>query len=237
MKKHKFLKSEYVHKSKMKSAFLAGDLNWMKSKLSQLKSYYPLAIIALLIVGIFLMSSTLAGGDDKTNKTIEKSYDKSIKSDMSDFVKQDFNDKYGVITLTDKKIKDGKEVGKIAETSLATNTELCMVNCKQHYKMTLYENGTLFDSVEYNIIKGKNEQVKNKNASLKLGTEDYFIDINDYELVCKDVIANETTLNQTEGDTVKECSQKIIGTHKEQRIRDVYSEYHAGETKEGNSND
>ena len=72
-----------------------------------------------------------------------KDYTKVITPDLSDFIKEDFNEKYGAITIDDTFMWIG--TGRVAEYSLIENTEYCIINCKARGKVKLYSDGRVFE--------------------------------------------------------------------------------------------
>jgi len=162
-------------------------------------------------------SATVIINDSKI-KT--KKFDKTIKTDMSEFIKEDFNEKYGVITLEKIDPAPGSIKEKMAEYSLIKNTEIC-VDCEQIIKVTLYENMVLFDKVDYNLIRGEGEPLKNPDI-LILTTEEYFEDVPaTYKEVCTTIPADENN-----GTVETEFCYTEIKTYKKvSHTRDVYKKY------------
>jgi hypothetical protein len=99
---------------------------------------------------------------------------------------------------------------KLGTYTLDYNTETCLINCHASGTATLYQDGTLFDKVNF-----KNGNIKDYSIILING-ENYSIDVSDYNQSCSMKMAN-ASLKQV-------CNQVEIGVHQEVRQRDlIYS--------------
>ena len=141
--------------------------------------------------------------------------EKQITPDMNDFLKEDFNSKYGVIRLSDTFL--WIESDKIAEYSLTKNTEQCLIDCEAEGKAILYRNMSLFDDMKfYNKFGG----LRNLDYKIYiLGTEEYIEETPIYEEICKDI----TDLKN--GTINKVCQNVQIDIKKETKTREVWKEY------------
>jgi len=134
---------------------------------------------------------------------------------LEPFLKEDFNEKYGVITLykTFMWLKNDN----IAEYSLTKNTEQCLIDCEAEGKAVLYRDMALFDDMKF----------YNKIGSLRdldykiyiLGTEEYVEETPIYETMCEDV----TDLKN--GTINKVCQNVQTDVRKETKTREVWKEY------------
>lgn len=102
-----------------------------------------LNISLFLLIGLFLIS--YASADTTT-------FEKAIKEDMSDHIKENFNPGYGVIKYNKNQYWFFPE--KVAEYSLVSTTE-SIINIEMYGRATLYEEGILFDDVHYKDTTGK----------------------------------------------------------------------------------
>jgi hypothetical protein len=156
------------------------------------------------------------------NEIIDTSYDKTATSDMSPFIKEGFNPKYGVITISSSKI------GKIAEYSLTKNTEYCMMNCEAEGKVILYQDGTLFDDVKFKTLTGLDTSIKSSEYLIFNGYQDNYIDVPDtYKEVCEEVKGNETN------GTSKVCRQEVDTYKKENQPIEIWDKYSGEVLKAG----
>ena len=180
-----------------------------------------LVVIVLAFVG-FVMAGDIFSSEEKNTTT----HSDTAKSGMSNFIKEDINPTYGVITITSSKD------GKLAEYSMTSNTELCIKNCRQHIKTTLYTNSTLFDRLDYTYLKGVNNPIKNQKISIVTGTEEYIIEVPDtFKAICDNPIVDSKNISD---NRTKTCEYVIDTYKKVVQTRKVYSPYN-GEILFGNS--
>ena len=78
--------------------------------------------VGLLFLMVMMISIPLISALELNPFADSKDYSKIVQPDMSDFIKEDFNTDYGVITLTSNFLWIG--TGKVAEYSLTKNTKL-----------------------------------------------------------------------------------------------------------------
>lgn len=84
---------------------------------------------------------------------VTKIVEKSVKADMPEFLKTDFNSDYGVIRLS--KTLFWIPTDKVAEYSLTSNTERCYLNCEAKGKAVLYTDGSLFEDINFKDTKNR----------------------------------------------------------------------------------
>jgi len=183
-----------------------------------------LLLICYSIIILFSIT-TLVSSADLNPFSDTKTFNPTITADMSDFIKADFNEKYGVITLNSKFMYI--DTGKIAEYSLVKNTEICSNNCEQIIKTTLYEDGTLYDNIEY-VIEGKNTPVITK-VFIVNGIEYYSVSVPIYKEVCEYIPANFMYVGNN-----NTCYNQTIGYEEEIKQRETYYEYNGEVLKAGN---
>ena len=160
-----------------------------------------------LFLMIFIIPLVSAGDLVATSKT----YDKQVKEDTSDFLKADFNTQYGLIQLS--KSIELKPEDKIAEYSLVENTNYCDTNCYAQGKTTLYEDGYLFEKIEFLNIK------KDKQP-IELHYKTYFAI--DYEEQVREVCDEPKFILNEKGDV----EEVIRGECREERYQaPIWKEY------------
>lgn len=142
-----------------------------------------------------------------------KEYETSIKLDTPDFLKEDFNDKYGIITINDK------QIDKIVEYSLTSNTEQCTTKCSAEGRAVLYKDSVLFSDVMFIDEKGKEINLLSSQYWIKID-ETYQVEIpSTYEKIC---YKNNT------------CYQVPIKWEKKNLTRRIWTEYNYEELDAGN---
>jgi hypothetical protein len=167
-----------------------------------------------------------------------KTFVPELKEDMSDFLKEDFNSKYGVIQLS--KTMLWFETDRIAEYSLTENTDQCLINCESKGKAVLYTDGKLFDDKYFLNKKGIEVEIDSQYYIKE--NETYYEDVPQYKEVCSFV---ETTSNNTLKEPIlkepilKEpisqevCNQELVGYDKVEKTREVWNEYNFETLKAG----
>lgn len=189
----------------------------MKTKLNVLSLFVILGFVILLS----LVSTVSAGAF--TDKKIS---DKSVSSDMSSFIKEGFNEKYGVIKVSKSFLWIPTD--KVAEYSLTSNTEQCLINCQATGKAILYSSGKLFDNTNFKDRQGNLLTNVYSKYYIKVN-ESYDVDVPTYKEVCKDL------KNDTKGKENKtQCEQEVSGTTKEKKTREVWKEYNGETLNPGN---
>lgn len=180
-----------------------------------------------LIGGIFLtltmflvFAGTTFAEDLIYPETFDKSYDTTITVDMSNFIKEDFNPIYGVITL------ESSKEGKLAEYSLTKNTETCILNCEAEGKVTLYSEGIIFEDVKFKTLDGKDTTINNYSYYIFEGYQDNYVDVPDtYKEVCIDF--------EYDNKTEKVCHDAVDTYKKENQPIEIWAEYNFEELAAG----
>ena len=147
----------------------------------------------------------------------KKIFEREITLDMDEFIKTDFNDKYGVIRLS--KTFFWFESDKIAEYSLIDNTEQCTINCEAKGKAILYSDEKLFDGIQFIGRGGIEKQLSDVQYWLK-GFES--IEVNDYKIECLESI-NKTGIY---------CDRVLDGSHLENKT--IWNKYNFEVLQPGN---
>lgn len=164
--------------------------------------------LVLLFLSILLVGTISAL---ELNPFANKVYlEKNVESIENDFLKLDFNEKYGSIKLSSTFF--WIEGDKVAEYTLTHNTEQCLINCEAQGKAVLYKSGKLFDDVKFKDIGGKNVKLDNQYFIKEIET--YEIEIPITEKECS------TSLNGTYS-----CQEVIKGYKKETKQKEVWNAY------------
>jgi hypothetical protein len=176
----------------------------------------------ILIVAMLLLCTSLATAWEFTPTKLD--FKNSISSDMSDFVKQDYNTKYGALTFTNT-ILGLIELNKEAEYSLISNTDYCIEDCSATIKATLYSDGVLVDYFDAKDLTGNLVEIRNQKTYINV-KEEYQTDIPaTYKDVCVLVTNNKTSLKEEKCH--KEIATYQIG------LREVQQEYKGEIVKAG----
>ncbi len=146
--------------------------------------------------------------------------DVNIKASVtSDYLKTDFNEKYGVIQISNTFF--WIETDAIVEYSLIDNTEQCWENCEARGKATMYKDGKLFDGKTFIGVE-------------KLSKSQYWIKVN--KLV--DVQVPDKVVQVCDNIADKKnpiyCQNETLTWKIEQQYQDVWEEYNYQELKAGN---
>lgn len=179
----------------------------------------------MLLLGMVILSLSSVSALELNPFADKKIYEPILKEDVSDFIKQDFNEQYGVIKLS--KTFFWIETDKIAEYSLIENTEQCLINCEARGKAVLYSPGKLFDDLNFIDKRGLSLDI---NAKYLIKTiETYEVEVPDtYKEVCEKVASN-----LTKGDYENSCYEIVDSYKKETRENEVWVEYKGEELKAG----
>lgn len=175
-----------------------------------MKKIMLLMFILVLLVGIVSAFELNPFADKKI-------FEKEITLDMSEFIKEDFNNLYGLIRLS--KTFFWFEADKIAEYSLTDNTVQCTINCEAKGKAILYSNLKLFDGVDFIGENGIKKQLSNVQYWLKSYEP---IEVDDFEFKCSQSINN----------TGIYCEEVLTGSHLENKT--IWNEYNFEVLKAGN---
>ena len=108
------------------------------------------------------------------------------------FSKQEYNDKYGVIKISDTFL--WVQTDKLAEYSLISNTDNCFINCKAKGKVILYQDGIIFQDVNF-------KDRLNKDTSILESQFYVLLDVN-YSEKIQDKIEILTHVNGTKYNNV-----------------------------------
>ena len=155
-----------------------------------------------------------------TSVSATKNIYKEIKQDTPDYLKEKFNDKYGIIQIKDK------NKNNIVEYSLIENSEQCLTECSAEGRAILYKKGKLFDDKEFVDGKNKNKQLFNSKYWIKIN-ESYEINVTDeYEYTCEDNV-NSSNKTQT-------CINMTTKWKQETRYHEKWIEYNYEELEAGN---
>lgn len=179
-------------------------------------------IFALLFLGMILLSVSSVSALELNPFANSKTFVPELKEDMSDFLKEDFNSKYGVIQLS--KTMLWFETDRIAEYSLTENTDQCLINCESKGKAVLYKDGKLFDDKYFLNKKGVEVEIDSQYYIKEIET--YYEDVPQYKKVCsmQKIISNNTLLK---GKNLEEevCNQEVVGYDKVEKTKEVWNEY------------
>ena len=104
-------------------------------------------IFVLLILSMFLISFVSALDFELNPFATKKIVDTEIKVDTPTFLSADYNVKYPILKFS--KTLFWIETDKIAEYSLISNTEQCLINCEAKGKVVLYQEGKMFDNLRF----------------------------------------------------------------------------------------
>lgn len=171
-------------------------------------------VIALAAINIYLygVRADVSINPFDSKKIVEK----AITSDMPDFIKEDFNIKYGVIRISNTFL--WIETDKIVEYSLTYNTDKCYEDCEARGKAVLYKDGTLFDDIIFKDVRTGISKTLNYNFLLKT-EENYTEDVPVYKKDCKIDSKNSSD----------DCKYVLDHTDKITKTRDVWKEYIKGD--------
>lgn len=131
------------------------------------------------------------------------------------FLKETFNSKYGSIKISSTFFWFSTD--KIAEYTLTGTTEQCLINCQSEGRAVLYQDGKLFDDVNFKDIKGNIINLKDVQYYIKV-SETYEEDMPNYKRIC-------------DGD---KCSNIIDGYVKSSGTREYWKPYNFENLKVGN---
>jgi hypothetical protein len=126
----------------------------MDNKISKTKFLIPV----FFLLTILLLST--ASAIEINPFATKQIHNLKINADVNDFLKEDFNSKYGTIRLS--KSIFWFESDKLAEYSLTKNTEQCLIDCSAEGKAVLYSDGKLFEDLYFLNKKGSRTDVEAK---------------------------------------------------------------------------
>ena len=165
--------------------------------------------IGLILITILFLAIPIVSAIELNPFATVKSVEKTPTTDMSNFIKEDFNSKYGVIRLSNTFL--WIETDKVAEYSLTKNTEFCFINCEAEGKVTLYSDGILFNDVKFKTLTGLDTSIQNSEYLILTDIKDNYVDVPDTtKEVCVDNEIVKGTRNcHTEVLTYKKVNQPI----------------------------
>lgn len=176
-------------------------------------------MLVMAILGLFLISIASVSALE-LNPFANKKTQLITDGSLSNFMKEDFNSNYGVIRIS--RTIFWISTDKIAEYSLDRNTEQCLITCSAEGKVTIYEDGKLFDDLNFLNKKGGLVDL-NGHIYIEID-EEYPVEVPVTREECREVIIDNKTLS-----TKNICQNIPDGTKTEMQIRKVWREYN-GET-------
>jgi hypothetical protein len=139
-----------------------------------------------------------------------KYFETNKEAITNDFIKQDFNEKYGVIQISNTFF--WIETDAIVEYSLIDNTEQCWENCEARGKATLYKDGKLFEGKEF--------------VGIGISNSQYWIKVNEEYLAEIPATYKEKCLEENYKENETQICYEIVDTYKEvTQTREVWQEY------------
>lgn len=178
-------------------------------------------LMMFVLLGMILLSVSSVSALELNPFANVKTYETTPSEDLSDFIKEDFNENYGAITFS--KTIFWISTDKLAEYSLINNTESCLINCESRGKVVLHQDGKIFDDLRFVDKLGRENQLSNARYYYKT-FENYEIEVPDtYKEVCVENPSNSTSINETS------CYQEVETYKNETRTNEVWVEY-KGET-------
>lgn len=177
-------------------------------------------LFCLMLLGMILLSVSSVSALELNPFAEKKIYEPAFKEDLSNFLKEDFNSDYGVIRLS--KTFFWFESDRIAEYSLIENTEICIINCEAKGKAKLYQEGTLFEDINFKTLRGKNTEIQSWELFIFGGLKDNYVDVPIYEKICKDIVSEKNA-------TYNNCIDEIVGYESENQPIEIWNAYN-GET-------
>ena len=109
-------------------------------------------IFILMFVMILLVGTVSAFQLNPFGNSLK--LDKEILEDTNDYLKSDFNEKYGTIRIS--KTFFWFETDRLAEYSLIENSDRCYYDCYAEGKAVLYGDSILFEEVNFKNHVGNN---------------------------------------------------------------------------------
>jgi len=186
-------------------------------------------IFVLLILSMFLISFVSALDFELNPFATKKIVDTEIKVDTPTFLSADYNVKYPILKFS--KTLFWIETDKIAEYSLISNTEQCLINCEAKGKVVLYQEGKMFDNLRF-LNKG--------GVEIDLPTAKYYlkeIEYYDFEVIdqTKEVCAIPKINETNTKEILKEvCTTEVLSYKNETRTKEVWNEYKGQQLIAGN---
>mgnify|MGYP001329808324 CR=1 FL=1 len=148
------------------------------------------------------------------------------KADVeSTFLKEDFNDKYGVIKLSTADVWTPES--QTADYSLIESTAQCLINCEARGKAVLYKDGKLFDDALF---------YDGKRDSVSVSSKYYIKVLEDYEVQMPDKLVEECAKADAENISkgVEALCSEVQTYRTEIAQREVWQEYSGKDLTAGN---
>jgi hypothetical protein len=177
-----------------------------------------------VMISIILFSVSFASALELNPFATKKIYDKELKVDTSEFLREDFNSDYGIIKLS--KTAFWFETDKLVEYSLTRNTNECYLNCEAEGRAVLYEDGKLFTGKDFLDKKGKEASMVNTQYWLFEG----------YETKTREVCVRYDESEDGKGYRSAEIiiEPKCLEYELEKYQEEIWEEYNYEELKSGN---
>lgn len=183
-------------------------------KTRQLEARRAMIMVGVMILLIPIMSSFASAMDlqdlNPFGGTITQK--KDVKDVDNEYLKANFNEKYGMVALRDTFL--WIPTGVNAEYTLTYNTEDCLINCKSRGRATLYDDGTLFDGVIFYDRYGKDIELTDSKYYY-LAKVDYIESENVYKDECKNDKVNGTNV----------CYKVLVETKNVTKQKEIWTEY------------
>jgi hypothetical protein len=159
--------------------------------------------LLIFSVIVMLLSITIVSAWEINPFADTKYYETSKEAITNDFIKQDFNSKYGVIQIS--KTFLWVETDRIAEYSLIESKD-SIINSYVYGKATLYSDGKLFDDAIFKDVSGSEKELRDTQ---------YLILVNkSYEEPTYKEICSKEEIFDKNGTLIKSCSWEKNGTIK-----------------------
>jgi len=175
-------------------------------------------LLALIFIGIFMISMVSAWQSDKFEKDLAKQLEKNSKTNYGKYeiIESRWYDPLQI--WTEKKTKD---------IVLEDNTDSCGQNCFAIQQINITEDSSLVDGVRFYRVYDDGSQSLSNIRSYKLlyKTEGQQRLVEDYEWQCVDT--KEISKN---GTKIKDCSNVKIGEHYEEMP--IWTEFNEGDVFE-----
>jgi len=196
----------------------------LKFKMKNTKNKrFAKATILFLLVSLAFILPLISAGDLFHPFADTKLASKIATQDLSSYVKEDFNSKYGAISISNTFL--WMDTGKYADYTLTKNSEICMINCEAEGRVTLYNDGILFDGVMFKNLQGQETSIISSKYYIFKGYKDNYVDVPIYEEKCK-----------AEKDLIKgepPCRSQVVSYKSENQPIELWDEYNGETLKAG----
>jgi hypothetical protein len=178
----------------------------------------------VFILGVILFSLAFISSLELNPFANTKSHFTDLKNVDNEFLKKDFNKDFGVIKIS--KTAFWISTDKLAEYSL-TKSENSVINAYAEGKATLYQDGKLFDDVNFKNLKGVDESLNYKFFILKnISYEEQ--EVASYKEECNIIKSNTTNTEDKICNDVPDTYKNIT------KYKEEWGEYNFEELKAGN---